>query len=145
MSIRAEKAAALMRSGFTCSQAVLAVFCEKYGLDEKTALRIACGLGGGIKSGEVCGAVAGAVLVIGLKYGHHNAANKEGKALCGAKVREFVHSFRGRKGHIVCREILGIDISTPEGLARAKAAKLFEMVCEGLVFGAVEILEESGC
>jgi len=144
MSVRAEKAVALMRSGFACSQAVFAVFCENFGLEENTALRIACGLGGGVKSGEVCGVVSGAALVIGLQYGHVEASDKAGKALCSEKVREFVRAFRAKKGGIVCRDILGIDISSPEGLAQARAANLFETVCNGLVAAAVETLEEAG-
>ena len=144
MSTNGEIAAGLMRDGFACSQAVLAMFCENYGLEKTTALRIACGLAGGVKSGDVCGAVSGAALVVGLKYGHHDAADKAGKALCGEKVKAFVAAFRERKGSIVCREILGIDISTPEGLKEAKTAKLFETVCEGLVATAVDILEETG-
>ena len=58
------------RSGFTCSAAVFSAFSEELGLDTDTARKIACGFGGGIShTGNICGAVSGAIMAIGLKYG----------------------------------------------------------------------------
>jgi len=72
-----EKAADIFNGGHNCAQAVLGAFCEEYGLDTDTALRIARGLGSGVRNAEICGAVSGAVLVIGLKYGHDKALKFE--------------------------------------------------------------------
>jgi C_GCAxxG_C_C family probable redox protein len=57
-------------SRFTCSAAVFSAFSGELGLDADTARKIACGFGAGIsRTGNVCGAVSGAIMVIGLKYG----------------------------------------------------------------------------
>ena len=139
-----ETALALMAQGFSCSQALLAAFCRPYGLDETTALKLACGLGGGIKHGEVCGAVTGAVLVIGLKYGYADGADKEGRALCGAKTVEFLNAFRQRNSHLICRDILGCDPSTEPGRQQALERNLFKTVCVDVVRSAAGILEDTG-
>lgn len=91
MSTKIEKATELFKSGYNCSQAVLGAFGEDFSLSIDTALKIACGLGSGARSAEICGAVSGAILVIGLKYGSHNANQKE---LCNTKTEEFVKLFR---------------------------------------------------
>ena len=142
--MRPQYAAELFRNGFSCSQSVLAAFCDNYGLDKNSALKIACGLGGGVNCAEICGAVSGAVLVIGLKYGCIDAADTDAKQTCKAKVREFLRVFSERNRHIICRDILGCDISTPEGRQKALDEKLFTTVCVDMVVSAVAILEELG-
>ena len=130
--------------GFACSQAVLAVFGERYGLDATMALRIATGFAGGMKCGEVCGAVAGAVMVVGLKHGHVDAADKDVRRFAGEKVQEFIRCFRDKNGCLTCRDLLGCDISTPEGRQHALDNRLFATKCRSLVADAVEILERLG-
>jgi len=142
--MKSQDAAELFRNGFLCSQAILAAFCESYGLDTNTALTIASGLGSGLRCAEVCGAVSGAVLVIGLKYGYTDAKNRAAKARCNAKAEEFVRIFRERNRHITCRDILGCDVSTPEGRQKAIDEKLFTTVCLDMVVSAATILEELG-
>jgi C_GCAxxG_C_C family probable redox protein len=71
---RADKAVALFREGYSCSQAVLAVFAQDFSLDRDTANRISQGFGGGIAHSDgICGAVSGAIMVIGLRYGRTRA------------------------------------------------------------------------
>jgi len=142
--MKSEYAAELFRNKTLCAQAVLATFCESYGLDKNIALKIASGFGSGLRSGEVCGAVSGAVLVIGLKYGYTDRKDSATKETCDAKVEEFVRIFRERNRHIVCRDILGCDISTPEGRKKAIDEKLFTTVCLDMVISAATILEELG-
>ena len=142
--MKSQDAAELFRNGFLCSQAVFAAFCENYGLDKNSALKIASGLGSGLRSAEVCGAVSGAVLVIGLKHGYTDAKNRAAKESCNAKVEAFVRIFRERNRHIVCRDILGCDISTLDGRKKAIDEKLFTTVCLDMVVSAATILEELG-
>ena len=141
---RTEKAVALFTGGFACSQAVLAVFCERYGLDETMALRIATGFAGGMKCGEVCGAVSGAVMVVSLKYGHTVAEDREAKRFAGEKAADFMRAFRERFGGLTCKELLGCDVATPEGREFALANGLFATTCRDAVAAAVTILEEQG-
>ena len=143
MSAKSEQAVRKFRKGFNCSQAVLSVYAEEFGLCRETALKIACGFGGGMgRMALTCGAVTGAFMVIGLKYGNVDANEKEIKEKTYGLVREFARRFEKRNGSSICRELLGCDISEPEGLRSAKENGLFTSVCPGLVRDAVEILEE---
>jgi len=142
--MKSQHAVELFRNGFLCSQAVLASFCDSYGLDGNSALKIACGLGSGMNCSEICGAVSGAVLVIGLKYGHTDAKDTAAKEACKAKVKEFLRVYKERNRHILCRDILGCDINTPEGRQKARDEKLFTTVCVDMVASAATILEEQG-
>lgn len=144
MKTREEMATGLFNSGCNCSQAVLAAFCEKYGMGQETALKLSCGLGGGIRSGEVCGAVSGAALVIGLKYGQAQAEDKAAKNNCYAKTVEFINAFKEANNSIICREILGHDISEKEAYEKAQNKRLFTTICVDMVKSAAQILEESG-
>ena len=144
MESKKDKALARFGKGFNCAQAVLSVFCEKYGMDMETALKISCGLGAGVRSGEVCGAVSGAVLVVGLKHGHHIAEDKESKANCYAKTEELLNEFRKAHKTIICRDILSVDISTNDGRTQAQDGNLFRTICDNVVGDAVTILEELG-
>jgi len=144
MSTKQEEAVASFIGGFNCAQAVLSVFCEKYGLDQETALKTACGLGGGFRSAEVCGAASGAVLAIGLRYGQNKIEDTASKVNCYAKTEEFLNAFKAENSSIICREILCLDISTEDGRAQAISRDLFKVKCPELVRSAVCILEQLG-
>ncbi|HAN20100.1 MAG: hypothetical protein A2Y15_05400 [Clostridiales bacterium GWF2_36_10] len=144
MSKKVESAIDLFSNGSNCSQAVFATFCENYGINKEQAFKIACGFGGGIRSGEVCGAVSGAVMVIGLKYGNENFDDLEVKKLCCAKTVEFINCFKVKYNSIVCRELLGIDIFVGDGMKLANEKGLFKTTCVDMIRSAVEILEEQG-
>lgn len=144
MSSRSDKAVSLFNAGLNCSQAVFSAFCEDYGLSRATALRIGCGFGGGVRSGEICGAVSGAVMVIGLKYGNDRIEDLEAKMNCSEKTIAFLNRFRTSNGSITCREILGCDISTDEGRRMATERDLFSTTCVDMVRNSVELLEDMG-
>jgi len=113
------------------------------GMERDVALKTAQSFGGGMaQMGQTCGAVTGAFMVIGLKYGRTRADDDEAKRRTYALVREFVEQFKARNGTILCRELLGCDISTPEGNRAAKEKGLFSTVCPGFVRDAVGILEK---
>jgi len=135
-------AVALFKNGFNCSQAILSVYGPKFGLDRETALKLACGFGGGMRMGQVCGAVTGAFMVIGLKYGQFDAADKESKEKTYRLVKEFAEKFTLRNSSIICKELLGCDISTSEGIKTATEKDLFNYFCPKMVQDAAEILEE---
>lgn len=137
MSEKANIASELFKGGKNCSQSVFGAFCQDYHLDQETAFKLACGLGGGARNAELCGAVSGAVLVLGLKYG-------ESKEICNAKTEEFTAQFRKENGSIVCRNILGCDISTPAGKEKALQENLFKTKCVDMVASAAQILEDLG-
>ena len=124
-------------SGLYCSQAVLSAFCEKYGLDKETAQRISLGLNSGFRCAEVCGAVSGAVLLIGLKHG-------DVKETCNAKTLEYMNLFKEKHGSVICHDLLGCDISTPDGRETAIKQNLFTTRCVDMVRSAAQLLVDLG-
>jgi len=142
MSAKSEEAVERFGNGFNCSQAVLGSYCEQFGLECEKAFKVATGFGGGMRMGSTCGAVSGAFMVLGLKYGNTTAEDKKGKANTYKKVKEYAKRFKARNGSVTCRELLGCDISTPEGMKEAKDKNLFSSICPKIVQDAVEILEE---
>jgi C_GCAxxG_C_C family probable redox protein len=113
------------------------------GLDRDTALRVAGAFGAGIaRTGQTCGAATGALMVIGLKHGQTQAEDKQAKEETHALAREFLERFKARNDTLLCRELLGYDINTPEGMQAIRDKGLFDSLCPRLVANAVEILEE---
>jgi C_GCAxxG_C_C family probable redox protein len=141
---KVEQAVSLFREGFLCSQAVLATYGPGLGLDRQTALKLAGAFGGGMcRMGETCGAVTGALMVIGLKHGCADSRDKAARETTYALARQFVERFKSRNDAIRCKALLGCDISTREGLATAREEKLFEKVCPKYVRDAAEIIEQT--
>lgn len=114
MSDRVERAVELFKSGFNCSQAVFAAFAGEFGMDEETALKVSAGLGGGVgRSREVCGAVCGASMVVGFKYGAVQGDDTVSKQKCYEVVQEIIAEFRKTNPTIICRELLSLSENTP--------------------------------
>lgn len=138
---KAEKALELFANNFNCSQAVLTAFASDFGLDEKLALMLGTQFGGGARNAEMCGAVSGALMVLGLKYGHFESENNEQKSRAYAVATEFTKRFKELNGSIVCRDLLGYDLTRPEDSACIKEKNLFRTVCPEMIRSAVEVLE----
>lgn len=136
-------AVSCFEEGFSCSQAVLSTYGPQMDLDRETALGVASAFGGGIAHrGETCGAVAGALMVIGLNCGRIGIDYDEAKWRAYDLAQRFMHEFESRNGSAVCRELLGHDISTTEGLELVRQANLRSTRCRNFVRDAAEILDE---
>ncbi|MFX0141162.1 MAG: C-GCAxxG-C-C family protein [Candidatus Hodarchaeota archaeon] len=137
-----EKAVSYFNQGNNCAQAILKAYGTQYGIDEDLAFKIASSLGGGLaRSGNTCGAVTGALLVIGLKYRNLDAEDQENKELTYETGKNFIEQFRSINGTIKCKELLNCDISTLEGREKANKDNLFEDLCPKFVKSAAEILQ----
>ncbi len=139
---KSESAGQIFMDGFKCSQAVLEAFAKDCGLDVETARKIAMPLAGGSSLGGECGAVSGAFLVLGMKYGTADATDQEGFQRAMAKVREFAEKFRSDHKSVNCRELIGLDVFSEEGLKEFKEKNLHDTLCLGYVKDAARILEE---
>jgi C_GCAxxG_C_C family probable redox protein len=140
---KSDEALASFMSRFTCSSAVFSTFSDELGLDPDTAKKIACGFGAGVsKTGNICGAVSGALMVIGLKYGKTEANDEAATEKTRALVRKFIHEFAEKNGSVNCTELLGYDMSTPEGFAAARDSGLFMTKCPILVRDSADLLEK---
>ena len=139
---RIETALSRYAQGFNCSQAVLSAYARQFGLDDETAAKIALGFGGGMgRMADTCGAVTGAFMVLGLKFGQ-GLPDREAKERIYARIKDFAERFNERNGSLVCRNLLDCDISTPEGQRRAREMELFTKTCPKFVRDVCEILEE---
>jgi C_GCAxxG_C_C family probable redox protein len=139
---KVEKAVALFNQGFSCSQAVFTTYSEELGLDRTTSLRVSQAFGGGMAHlGEACGAVTGAFMLIGLKYGRIRAEDLDAKERTYALMRTFAEKFKARHGSIQCPCLLGLDLGTEEGMRLAKEKNLFQTHCVKYVQNAAEIIE----
>jgi C_GCAxxG_C_C family probable redox protein len=143
MTDRTKNAVSCFKEGFSCSQAVLSAYSALFDLDRNTALKISQPFGGGIAhQGGTCGAVSGAFLVIGLKYGRTKAEDLEAREKTYKKILDFIDLFSSNNGSTVCNELLGCDMSTPEGFQKAKETALFETLCPKLIQSSMEILDK---
>ena len=143
MSQIANQAAAVFNQGFNCAQAVLKCCGETQGLPAETALRVAGVFGGGMaRTGQTCGAVTGALMAIGLRHAMVTPGDDAARQRATDAGREFLRRFTAQHGSNVCRELLGCDLSTPEGMARMRQEDLHHKVCEGLVRDAADMVQE---
>jgi C_GCAxxG_C_C family probable redox protein len=140
---KVEKAVACFKEGFSCSQAIFSTYSEGLGLDRLTSLKISQAFGGGMAHlGETCGAVTGAFMLIGLKYGRTQAEDLAARERTYTLIRKFVEDFKALHGSIQCPRLLGLDIGTEEGLRLANEKNLFQTLCTGYVKNAAEIIED---
>jgi C_GCAxxG_C_C family probable redox protein len=129
--------------GAACSQAIVGTYGPAVGLPREQGIRLASGFAGGMRLAQTCGAVTGAFLVLGLQHAGPNCEQRDGRENVYAAIREFAARFQQRNHTVVCKELLGCDISSPEGMTRATKEGLFRTICPKLVQDAAEILEET--
>jgi C_GCAxxG_C_C family probable redox protein len=140
---RAEEARRQFEKGFHCAPAVLSTYSGQFGLDKALALKIACGFGAGIgRMGKTCGAVTGALMVIGLKHGQVNLADEEASQRTYTVVKEFIDRFTTLHGSIECKELIGYDLSDSGELGSARESGVFKNKCPGFVYDSALIVEE---
>lgn len=137
MSEREDRAAALFASGLNCAQSVFCAYADEFGLDGLTARKVSCALGGGVgRLREICGAVSGAAMVLGMRHGPD-------KRDVYPRVQAFAARFREECGAVVCRELLAGTGATALGVPEARTPEYYaRRPCGELVRTAVRLLEE---
>lgn len=132
----------LFQGSIHCSQIVLSQWAEELGYDREEACRMAAPFGGGCFRGDTCGAVAGAMIAIGLRYGHCEAGDVEGNAAMIAKTKEFQEKFIEKHGTLDCRELIGYDFSEEGEFEKAMESGILFEKCPDFVNDALAILDE---
>jgi C_GCAxxG_C_C family probable redox protein len=133
----------LFKSGFNCSQVVLAVFSEELGLSRETALKIAFPFGAGIGgTGRICGALSGAIMVIGLKHETSNVTDIENRNLCKEKTRKLIEAFENEHKTVNCNDLVGFDMNALSGVDLKAKAQYFQNTCPKFLETVVSFLEE---
>ena len=139
---RCEKAAGLFLEGYNCAQAVAVAFSDVTGLSPDFSAKMASSFGGGLgRLREVCGAVSGMAMVLGLLYGYDGPETGEEKMAHYRRVQELAAKFREENGSIVCRDILKNPPSDPAPSPRT-AEYYAQRPCARMVYTAAKILEE---
>ena len=132
-------------NGYNCSQAVLLAFCEDFGLEKETALKISEPFGGGMgRMREVCGTVTGMFMVLGLAMGNSDAKDGSTKKNVYKSVQELAEKFKQDNGSIICRELLGIQKANKESYVPSERTNEYykKRPCPELCKYAADILEE---
>jgi C_GCAxxG_C_C family probable redox protein len=130
-----------MANGLVCSESVLLATCQEFGLDvdENVIPKIAYAFAGGIgNTGSVCGAVAGAVMAIGLIKERGETMEKMFNIL--GLAAEFRKRFEAEMKTINCRELTGMDLTTPEGIEQFMKSDIPKTVCFPAVGTAYQLV-----
>lgn len=139
-----EKAVSRFLSGYNCAQSILLTMSEHWNGENVLIPRIATAFGGGIgRCGSVCGALTGGVMAIGIKYGT-NEPSAEKRLRAYELAHTVYRRFEKLHGTVLCRELIGYDLSDPEELEKARKAKVFEEKCAGFIRATVGILRSLG-
>jgi len=164
----ASKAQKMFEDGHACSQAVLTAFAHRYNLPEELALKLSCSFGGGMgrqgmtcgavtgalmvlglaagggmgRQGMTCGAVTGALMVLGLAAGRVDPDDDAAREKNDVLVQEFFRRFQDKHNTLICNELTGIEMSCPDARTLGKEDGRFDQVCPGVVGFAAELVTE---
>lgn len=130
--------------GFDCCQVVFHYWAKKLGMDEELAYRISTGFGAGMLQGETCGAIIGAYMSLGLKYGYSESSEKgqEKKQISIEKNAQFRKKLLEKYSSTMCKELLEADFSISEGRKMIEEKQIMTTFCPKLVADVIEILED---
>lgn len=137
MTERIERAVELFKSGYNCSQSVVAAFADMYGFTQEQALHMSASFGGGIgRMRQTCGAACGMFLLAGLEKCAIEGSDRESKAANYKLVQELAEEFKKRNGSMICAELLKLkkaEVSsvpeerTEQYYAKRPCAKMVEV------------------
>ena len=145
LTARQRRAVECFNNNMHCSQSVLYAFAEECGITEEMAFRLGSCFGSGMRKGNVCGACAGALMVLGLLFGESHMSDKDERQRSNQMNDEMMNRFAQANGTCICNDLLGCDIATEEGRQYARSNGLFKEFCPKMVASAVEILEDIIC
>ncbi len=130
------------QQGFDCSQVVLMAFAEELGYAPEELARAAAGFGGGMFRGDTCGAVTGALMALGMRFGHAVPGDLDQKEFMTEKVHEFQEAFTEEFGTTICRELIGYDFSQEGEFEKADSSGVMVMKCPGFCLKAIEVVQQ---
>jgi C_GCAxxG_C_C family probable redox protein len=140
---RPEIAAEYMRKGFNCAQSIVKAFSSELTVDDQAAIKMAASLGAGLgRNGYVCGALSGAALVIGARFGNTDPADTAAREKAYRMANELLEKFQREHHTVLCRELISTNLKIPDELKRARETGVFQNQCPLFVLSAGKILEE---
>lgn len=144
MSVKGEKAKKLFEEGYNYCQSVVGAFCEDFGMDFNTTIKMVSTFGAGMgRMREVCGAVSGMFIVLGMKEGYNDPKAFDEKKEVYEKVQNLAKEFQNKNGSIICRELLGLNIKTDNPTPSKRTDEYYKKrPCGEIVKIAADILEK---
>ncbi len=145
---KGEKAKARFKEGYNCAQSVVAAFAPEIsletGLDSQRLTAAVSGFGGGMgRMREVCGAVSGAVAVLGFLTGYSDPNDSAAKKEMYGRVRELMNAFKDRNGSCICRELLAGTNADDGCVPEERTAEYYrKRPCADLVETAADLCAE---
>lgn len=125
--------------GFNCAESVLLGLCEEMHVESPLIPRIATGFGGGIgHTGNICGAVSGAVMALGIAFGREKPEDRATRDRLYLLVESFLREVEKALGHLDCFSLIGVRLNTEEGLKQYREENLRER-CRSIVATVEEI------
>lgn len=138
-----DQAVAFYKQGYTCTQSILGSLAVRYDLQQNLAFRIGEPFGAGTScTGDMCGSVTGAIMVLGLQHGSTLGNDDAARSTTYQRVHELIDRFKEIHGSIQCTDLLGYNLSDPQQLQTAWEKGLFIQICPILVRDAAQILVE---
>lgn len=144
IQIRIAKAIEIFEHGYNCSQAVFMAYADKYGIELETAAKLATSFGGGMgRLREVCGAVSGMFLVLGMEYPFTDTKDKASKNLNYKMVQKAANAFKSEMGSYICADLLKLK-HQPQNPESSERNEVYykSRPCTRCVRVAVEIVGE---
>lgn len=143
-SVADRTALALQRfdEGFHCSQCVMEAFAGDFGIDQTLARKISHPLAGGSIPGGECGVIGSGYIILGLRYADGEAMDHEDPAamLVFKKIKAYTDAFKKKHGALSCRDLLEVNVFTPEGREEAHENNVFETRCIPQIRDGIAIL-----
>ena len=140
MSARAELANQFHERGYSCAQAVACAFADVIGLEEQQIAALLSGFGGGFRSGELCGVISGAITVLGARWPHAVAEDKDAKEFAAEKAKEFQRRFLEKFPAVRCADLKELPCAAEKSPTARKLG--LEKTCAVYITAAAEIVEE---
>ena len=138
---KSKKAESLFYQNLNCAQSVLMTFGPELGLNEGLCIKITEAFGGGVAhQGKTCGAIIGALMVLGLRYGRGTIIDINQQEKVDKLAKIFIKKFEEKFYYTNCKELINVDISTKDRLEKARETNIFKN-CGGIVKTTVEIIE----
>ena len=139
-----EKALSYFKNSYNCSQSVFVAFADEFHLPETQCLKIACAFGAGMGRQQfTCGAVTGALMALGMKFGKGFDDNDSQKLITYQKSVTFFKEFKQMHGSLNCKELLNnLDIQDDSDYQKIVDLKLFDLRCKRYVEDAVKIADK---
>lgn len=138
-----ERANALLKQNYHCSQALFGAYADDLGIELKTTLKLSTCFGTGMRQGDVCGCVTAAMMILGMAFGFYDPQDQEQEIYGNKKTDEFIERFKQyMNGSLHCRDILGVDISKPDGMAKFRQEGLKFKICPMALHASIEILDD---